>query len=319
MKMTHIKKYLHPMTPLPTDLSARGDPRAKINCILFDIYGTLFISGSGDISLGQRNSPAHEEVRRLLAKYAIAQAPRRILNKLYDGIQVRHGVLRDSGVDYPEVIIEQIWRQVLEIDDQEIIKQFAVEFELIANPVWTMPNLGSMLSACRQKKMLMGIISNAQFYTPSLFNWFLNRDPQDLGFDPGLLFYSYQYEVAKPSPALFKMAAAIGVLPQIEREDGTLLTEASLLWLGDVVLCAVPGELLPKLGLQYRQMMKEAGGRITAVIGLANDELGYILPAEDFTSPENYLEPGSSYEESMSVSATAGPALTSVLQKLLEK
>jgi len=203
----HIKKYLHRMKPLPTDLSARGDLRAKISCILFDIYGTLFISGSGDISPGQRNSPAHDKVKRLLAKFAILQPPRMILNKLYDSIQVRHGVLRDRGVDYPEVVIEQIWRQVLEIDDQEIIKQFAVEFELIANPVWTMPNLESMLSACRQKKMLMGIISNAQFYTPSLFNWFLNRDPEDLGFDPGLLFYSYQYEVAKPSSALFKMAA----------------------------------------------------------------------------------------------------------------
>ncbi len=195
------------MTPLPTDLSARGDLRAKINCILFDIYGTLFISAAGDISPGQRNSPAHEEVTRLLAKYAIPQRPRRILNKLYDSIQVRHGVLRDSGVDYPEVIIEQIWRQVLEIENQAVIKKFAVEFELIANPVWTMPNLGSMLSACRQKKILMGIISNAQFYTPSLFNWFLDRDPEGLGFDPGLLFYSYQYEVAKPSPTLFKMAA----------------------------------------------------------------------------------------------------------------
>jgi len=133
-----------------------------------------------------------------------------------------------------------------------------------------------------------------------------------------LEYIRQEYSLLLENP-LFKMAADIGVLPQIEREDGTLLTEASLLWLGDVVLCAVPGELLPKLGLQYRQMMKEAGGRITAVIGLANDELGYILPAEDFTPPENYLEPGSSYEESMSVSATAGPALTSVLQKLLEE
>jgi putative hydrolase of the HAD superfamily len=202
-----IKKYLRPLTPLPTGLTARGDPRAKINCILFDIYGTLFISGSGDIGIGQQNSPANDKVKRLLAKYAIPQTPRGILDKLYDRIEIRHAVLRDNGVDFPEVIIEQIWRQVLKIDDQEIIKQFAVEFELIANPVWAMPNLGSMLSACRQKKMVTGIVSNAQFYTPQLFTWFLNDDLDGLGFDPGLLFYSYQHEVAKPSPVLFKMAA----------------------------------------------------------------------------------------------------------------
>ncbi|UCC51769.1 MAG: hypothetical protein JSV68_22105 [Anaerolineaceae bacterium] len=116
---------------------------------------------------------------------------------------------------------------------------------------------------------------------------------------------------------LFKMAAAIGLLPSIERGDGTILTEASLLMLDDLLLFAVPGELLPKLGLQYRQMMKEAGAHITAVIGLANDELGYILPKEDFSTPENYLDPGSSYEESMSVGPEIGPRLTESLVKLL--
>ncbi|MDX1417140.1 MAG: hypothetical protein R3293_23240, partial [Candidatus Promineifilaceae bacterium] len=50
--------------------------------------------------------------------------------------------------------------------------------------------------------------------------------------------------------------------------------------LDDVLLFAVPGELLPKLGLNYRQMMKAAGAELTGIIGLANDELGYILPRE---------------------------------------
>jgi putative hydrolase of the HAD superfamily len=207
MKKELIKQYLRPLAPLPTSLSARGDLRQSVECILFDIYGTLFISGSGDINRGQQNAPPYEQVKQLLAKYAISQSPRRILEKLYAGIETRQGLLRSRGMDHPEVIIEQIWRQVLKIDDPSIIKQFAVEFELIANPVGPMPNLASMLSACRQKKLLMGIISNAQFYTPFLFKWFLDSEIEDLGFDPGLLFYSYQYEVAKPSPTLFKMAA----------------------------------------------------------------------------------------------------------------
>jgi putative hydrolase of the HAD superfamily len=207
MKRALFNHYLHPMAPLPTSLSARGDLREKIECILFDIYGTLFISGSGDIGLGQQNSPAHDQIKQLLAKYASAQTPRSILDKLYAGIETRHSELRNNGVDHPEVIIEQIWRQVLGIDDLTLIRQFAVEFELIANPVSPMPNLESMLSACRQMKMLMGVISNAQFYTSFLFKWFLNSEMENLGFDPGLLYYSYQYEVAKPSPTLFKMAA----------------------------------------------------------------------------------------------------------------
>ena len=207
MKKALINKYLHPLTPLPTSLSPRGDLRRSIECILFDIYGTLFISGSGDISLGQQNSLADGRLKQLLTKYAISLSPRQILDKLYERIETRHGVLRNQGVDHPEVIIEQVWRQVLGIDDQTLIRQFAVEFELIANPAGPMPNLESTLSACRQNGLLLGIISNAQFYTPFLFKWFLNSEIQDLGFDPGLLFYSYQYEMAKPSPALFNMAA----------------------------------------------------------------------------------------------------------------
>ena len=116
---------------------------------------------------------------------------------------------------------------------------------------------------------------------------------------------------------LFQMAQTAGLLPTLVGPNGTLLTEASLLKINDVWLFAVPGELLPKLGLAYRQMMKKAGGKNTAVIGLANDELGYILPEEDFVPPQNYLEPGASYEESMSISKQAGPVLTTILKELL--
>jgi len=207
MKRELIEQYLQPLTPLPTALSARGGLRHPIRCILFDIYGTLFISGSGDIRLGRQNSPSYDRIEQLLAKYGITRSPRRILATLYEHIEIRHDELRQQGVDHPEVVIDRIWRQVLEIDDQSVIRQFAIEFELITNPVSPMPHLESMLSGCRQKGLLMGIISNAQFYTPYLFTWFLNSEIESLGFDPGLLFYSYRLELAKPSPALFEMAA----------------------------------------------------------------------------------------------------------------
>ncbi len=131
--------------------------------------------------------------------------------------------------------------------------------------------------------------------------------------------FSYRrHEFAVPlENPLFEMARAVGLLQTAVRADGTILTEASLLRLNGVWLLGVPGELLPKLGLAYRQMMREAGGENTAVVGLANDELGYILPAEDFVPPINYLEPGSSYEESMSVSPQLGPMLTAALRDLM--
>ncbi len=203
-----IRRYLRRLAPLPTSLTPQGELRENIRCILFDIYGTLFISGSGDISLAKQKSPEVQELRQLLRKYTIRKTPQTLLHEFYGAVETVHDKLRNKGVDFPEINIEQIWMQVLETEDQHIIRSFAVEFELIANPVFPMPNLEAMLSACRQKKILIGIISNAQFYTPYLFKWFLNSDPEGLGFDPGLLFYSYQHEVAKPSLILFKMAVA---------------------------------------------------------------------------------------------------------------
>jgi hypothetical protein len=116
---------------------------------------------------------------------------------------------------------------------------------------------------------------------------------------------------------LFKMAAETGLLATTFDVEETILTEASLLKLGSSWFFAVPGELLPKMGLIYRQKMKEAGASNATIIGLANDELGYILPAEEFVTPTNYLEPGASYEESMSVGPGVEPVLSKTLENLL--
>ncbi len=64
-------------------------------------------------------------------------------------------------------------------------------------------------------------------------------------------------------------------------------------------------------------MMLDAGAEQAVIIGMANDELGYILPAEDFVIPADLQEPGESYEESMSVGVEIGPKLTEMLADLL--
>jgi putative hydrolase of the HAD superfamily len=202
-----LKKHFRRLAPRPTALIPKGRLKEEIRCVLFDIYGTLFISASGDISVARQDSPTLKKIGQLLTEYGIRKSPRSLLNEFHCAIEAVHGDLREQGTDFPEVDIERIWMQVIQSDDPERLRQFAVEFELIVNPVYPMPNLKPMLSALRQRSRLMGIISNAQFYTPCLFNWFLNADPQDLGFDRELLYYSYRFKVAKPSPRLFEMAA----------------------------------------------------------------------------------------------------------------
>ncbi len=223
-----VQRYLNHLAPLPTSLMPQGRLQEKIKCVLFDIYGTLFISESGDISLADKKSLQIDQIKQLLAKYAIRKAPQTLLGEFYQAIKTRHQELRQQGVDFPEVNIDRIWMKVLPQDARNIARQFAVEFELIINPVYPMPNLARMLSACRHQGISMGIISNAQFYTPYLFRWFLDLDLKDLAIDPELVFYSYRYEVAKPSPALFKIAA--------EKLKAKGISPSSVLYLGNDML-----------------------------------------------------------------------------------
>ena len=202
-----ISDYLAPMSPLPTSITPGGGLVAKVQCVLFDIYGTLFISGSGDISVARKSSPLSQKLEHLVHKYDVGKTPQALAGELHDAIATKHRQLRDSGIDYPEIEIDEIWQRILGIDDIQRVRKFAIEYELIANPVYPMPNLASLLAACKQQNLAMGIISNAQFFTPLLFEWFLGAPMEKLGFDAELIFLSYQLGYAKPSTVLFKKAA----------------------------------------------------------------------------------------------------------------
>ena len=74
----------------------------------------------------------------------------------------------------------------------------------------------------------MGIISNAQFYTPLLFEWFLNANLTELGFTPELVLLSYCYGQAKPSGLLFQRA--------VEQLKEMGIHKRSVLYLGNDML-----------------------------------------------------------------------------------
>jgi putative hydrolase of the HAD superfamily len=199
--------HIQRLEPIPTPLRYSGKLQQSIQCVLFDIYGTLFISGSGDIGIAKMAFQQTGKLEKLFAKFKINLSPQEVLDELFSAIKEMHEYQRQRGIDYPEVVIENIWLRVLGIRDVAAAREFAVEFEWIVNPVFPMPHLSKMLSACREMNVLMGIISNAQFYTPHLFKRFLDSSTQDLGFDPDLTFYSYACGYAKPSTFMFEAAA----------------------------------------------------------------------------------------------------------------
>jgi putative hydrolase of the HAD superfamily len=207
LKSELISKYIKPLEPQPTSLHQSGALKDKLKCVLFDVYGTLFISASGDIGIARQESQKIDNLKKLLMQFGIDAMPQTILKTFFDRIDEIHQQKRGKGIDFPEVEIDKIWQNVLQISDLEVIRAFAWEFELIVNPVYPMPHLAKVLAGIRQLNIPMGIVSNAQFYTLYLFDWLLNSNLQDLGFDSDLLFLSYQLGFAKPSLRMFQMAA----------------------------------------------------------------------------------------------------------------
>lgn len=123
---------------------------------------------------------------------------------------------------------------------------------------------------------------------------------------------------ARMTNPLYKMAFLSKTLPDARNRRGEIESEINLIKIGGLWLAAVPGELLPKLGMQFRAQMKSAGAQVAGVIGLANDELGYILPVEDFKYPLNPFKPGKNYEETNSIGKGIAPAVMDGLASLLK-
>lgn len=207
MEKSLVEPFIAPMKPLPAGLSPEGGLRSQVHCLLCDIYGTLFISGSGDISIGRHNEKQMKGIDELLVRYHLDLSPSELIRSLHEKIQAEHRQAREEGADYPEVQIDRVWSEILPLKVTDRIRSFAVEFEMTMNPVWPMPGLKALIHACRKSGVRLGIISNAQFYTPYLFEWYLGENSRTLGFDPQLTFYSYKYGRAKPSRFLYQLAA----------------------------------------------------------------------------------------------------------------
>jgi putative hydrolase of the HAD superfamily len=66
-----------------------------------------------------------------------------------------------------------------------------------------MPGSLETIGTLKEQGMVLGIVSNAQFYTPLLFSVLFNHSIDETGFDPDCCIWSYRERKAKPSPHLF--------------------------------------------------------------------------------------------------------------------
>lgn len=129
-----------------------------------------------------------------------------------------------------------------------------------------------------------------------------------------------------------------------------LLTEVGIVHVGPVAMLSVPGELFPELGIggydgshvntdevefissdnpnppdmtqapsapYFKDLM---GGEHNWIVGLGNDEIGYLVPPYDYELDENapwfQQAPGDHYEETNSVGPEAVPRISALVEQL---
>lgn len=212
--MGGMLKNRQPLEPIPTDVVAELQRLPSVRAIIFDIYGTLVISGSGDVgSADQTEQTSH--IGEALSAIGISPPPEAIppLKMLQDQIRQLNDGRRSETCPYPEVDILVAWREVLArcglnvADDVAQIVRLAVEYESRANPTWPMPGARQLLARLKEADYPLGIVSNAQVFTLPLVEDLLEgNEGQSLaagGFDLDLCFFSNRFRQAKPGPRLF--------------------------------------------------------------------------------------------------------------------
>ncbi|MDD5699014.1 MAG: HAD family hydrolase [Victivallaceae bacterium] len=222
LSIRHLFDAQQQLLPIPTYMASRlrGGSR-QLKCVIFDIYGTLLISSSGDIDK-LRLSPSYilESFSKCGIKI-ISPSPDKtaedIIIKYKQTINELQGSENRNNCGHPEIDIREVWRRLIQelyreklIDKPWIreVELLAVHFEILSNPVYPMPSMKETILRLHERRIPLGIISNAQFYTPVIMNYFLTgevggRETIDY-FDPDLTVFSYREKLGKPELVLFE-------------------------------------------------------------------------------------------------------------------
>ncbi len=221
-----------PLRPLPTQVAAHLPEQAGVRAVIFDIYGTLVISGTGDVGAAdQQPRAAALEATCQALNYPLPASPAAEIERFRQLVLDHQQRARERGVTHPEVDIVEVWYHWLHAGPAtkfsdlnwhaqrwQLARQFADTFEAHANPCWTMPAALETVRQLQQAGLELGIVSNAQVFTPTVVAEAFGCCWRELPFAGELTFFSYRFANAKPGSSLFAaLVAALarrGITPE---------------------------------------------------------------------------------------------------------
>ncbi|NBC67124.1 MAG: HAD hydrolase-like protein [Bacteroidetes bacterium] len=212
-----FKKLSEPLEPIDTNTIPTLRKLEDIRVIAYDFYGTLFISGVGDIGIDDGHVNAN------LLTETLENSGIEILNEsagstgfeVYNQVVNKHvQSLKKDGIEYPEPDIRVVWKDVLDQMESEGLINYSnrdslpeivsVEFEARMNPVWPMADAVDTLTFFKDRGLIQGIISNSQFYTPIVLEALTGHTLGELGFEENLLHWSFEENLKKPGLQFYK-------------------------------------------------------------------------------------------------------------------
>ncbi len=207
------RKYCRKLLPVQTGMNPSLKRLDTIRAVLFDVYGTLVISSSGDVGTAVTDSQiaGFREIFRNETNHELPSAAD-VDSLLTAEIRKSHTESRASGVaSYPEVEIRSLWKKILVTlnrsfncnlpSDDKSASNIALLYELSKNNVWPMPGAAGIIRSLSSSGFILGIISNAQYYTPQMMMHFF---PEEFAMIPeSNCIWSFTEGRGKPDRELF--------------------------------------------------------------------------------------------------------------------
>lgn len=243
-----IRRSYRPLLPQAVDAAQQLTAMSDIRCVAFDVYGTLLISGAGELAAGSGAAEvddrsrwdAWEAVAAELGLHGPA-APGELAAAWKTALADAHRRARRAGRVQPEVDVRSLWSEIAreqapDWQGRPAADELALAYELAANPTALMPGARETVDALRAAGVQLAIVSNAQFYTPLILETLTDCPIEEL--IPGPRIWSWELGAAKPDPLLFQRLLAELAAGGIEPEQ-TLYVGNDML--NDVMAAATAG------------------------------------------------------------------------------
>jgi len=215
-----------------------GGDLGGIRGVLWDVYGTLFVVDVGDLERSCLvKQPVEAAAGATINEFSLEESLGRLYPNLAGAIALSRRYLeliaeshrrsKAENVEYPEVVIEEIWKTIL-LDCQkagyranesepvlDTAFRMAYFFDASLQRNYLYEGIEKVLSALKDVGIIQGVISNAQFYTPlqirRLLRIALKRRDFELDeyFEEPLMLFSYELGYSKPNPGGFVKAIDI--------------------------------------------------------------------------------------------------------------